>query len=67
MTLPPGRIGDKGQRYEVRYLDHEDNEQVAGWHDDPTGGNLIKMIELHPSWHSPRVIDRRRDDRQPND
>lgn len=55
---PHTNIGDRGQRYEVRYLDEDDVEHVFGWTEDPTGGALVKSIELHPSMHSPRVIDR---------
>lgn len=50
------KICDKGQRYEVRYKDDEGIERVMGWADESE--NLVKAIELHPSYHSPRVIDR---------
>lgn len=55
------RVGDKGQRYEVRAMveiNGQDEEHVVGYTDDETGGGLVRMLKLHPSWHSPRVIDR---------
>jgi len=48
--------GDNGQRYEVRYKDGGGNEKVAGWTNTPE--TLTGMIDLHPVFHSPRVIDR---------
>ena len=35
MTLPPNKIGDRGQRYEVRYVLHADLDtiRVLGWTD----------------------------------
>ena len=50
------KVGDKGQRYEVRYKDSEGAEKVMGFADDPE--LLVEAIELHPSMHSPKVIDR---------
>ena len=50
------KVADKGQRYEVRYIDGEGIERVMGWADEPK--NLVDAIKLHPSFHSPRVIDR---------
>ncbi len=53
-------VGDKGQRYEVRYKDNEGNEKVMGWVENQEGvDNYFKCIELHPTFHSPRVIDRK--------
>ena len=51
-------IGDRGQRYEVRYRDIHGNSQVAGWTEAENGHPFIKMIELHPTRHSPTIIDR---------
>ena len=35
MTLPPERIGDKGQRYEVRATGYpKPRKSVIGWFDD---------------------------------
>lgn len=53
------KTGDKGQRYEVRYKDSEGVERVMGWSETDDGVKNLKFaIELHPSFHSPRVIDR---------
>jgi hypothetical protein len=52
-------IGDKGQRYEVRAQDKaESQEFVVGWTEEKNGGGLVEMVNRHPSWHSPRVVDR---------
>jgi hypothetical protein len=56
---PHDNIGDRGQRYEVRCLDEDGAEKVIGWTDDPTGGGLVRGVDAHPAWRSPRVIDRR--------
>lgn len=51
-------VGDKGQRYETRYLDEKNVEHVMGWSDmypEP----FLSAIAMHPVFHSPRVIDRR--------
>ncbi len=55
------RIGDKGQRYEVRYTDKE-SEKIMGWTEDPKGFPLVESIKLHPCWHSPRVLDRKKEE-----
>lgn len=60
MTLPPDKIGDKGRRYEIRALDEDDEEFVVGW-SDVDDGKLNELVNLHPSWHSPRTIDRHAD------
>jgi hypothetical protein len=51
-------IGDKGQRYEVRFTDEDGSEKVMGW-SESYPQNYIDAIEAHPAWHSPKVIDRR--------
>lgn len=56
MTLPPDKLGDKGRRYEIRAKDEDGNEFVVGWSDSATA--FTDGINLHPSWHSRRVIDR---------
>ena len=61
------KVGDKGQRYEVRYKDNEGTERILGWAEiSDEVDNLKKCIELHPSFYSPRVIDRRRKRRRKN-
>lgn len=46
------------KRYEVQYTDGEGIQRVMGWADDPK--NLIEAVELHPSFHSPKIIDRQK-------
>ena len=53
------RVGDEGQRYEVKCLDGDDKEMVMGWTDDSEAFNFKKSVELHPMWHDCTVIDRR--------
>lgn len=55
-SLPPA--GDRGQRYEVRYLDADGSEHVMGW-SESYPQNYVDAINAHPSWHSPKVVDRR--------
>ena len=47
------------KRYEVRCRhDDGDEEHVVGHTDDPTGGKLLEGVLQHPTFHSPRVIER---------
>jgi hypothetical protein len=56
----PSRIpNSRGYRYEVRCLDGKGESMVVGWTDLADGGALVKMVERHPSWSAPRVIDLR--------
>lgn len=55
---PHTNVGDLGQRYEVRYTDDDGVEKVFGWTNEADGGALVSSIELNPSMHSPRVVDR---------
>lgn len=55
----PHHVGDRRQRYEVRYVDADDGiEKVFGWTDETDGGAMVECINLHPVWNSPRVVDR---------
>lgn len=53
MTLPPEKIGDKGQRFEVRWRWHEDepgSHRVVGWSDvSADAQKMLSAIRLHPS------------------
>lgn len=51
-------VGDTGMRYEVRCDDGDGNEMVVGHTTDPTGGKLVEAVNLHPSWNSPKIVDR---------
>lgn len=56
------KVGDKGQRYEVRYTDTEGTERVMGWAETSEEvAHFKKAIELHPAFHSPKVIDRQKE------
>lgn len=61
MRLP---TGDKGQRYAVVCCKDDKNiEKPFGWSKTLKGANvMVKSITLHPCWHSPRVIDRSKND-----
>lgn len=49
MTAPHG-IGDKGQRYEVRYTDAETGEEkVMGWTEQAGGGGLLRSALKWPA------------------
>jgi hypothetical protein len=56
MTLPPDKIGDKGQRYEIWCDDADGTPLRVGWSDTPDG--FEQLVELHPSWTNHRAIDR---------
>lgn len=62
MTLPPDKIGDHGQRFEIRAQDEDGAEFVLGWGEHPDA--WADAVAAHPSWHSRRVIDRDLHDRQ---
>lgn len=54
------KVGYNGQRYEVRaQTESECEEFTVGWTEAADGGSLVRMINKHPSHHSPRVIDLR--------
>ena len=62
---PHTDIGDRGQRYEVRYSSLDDNGQakpevkVFGWAITLGGAaTMVSAINLHPSMTNPRVWDR---------
>lgn len=54
------KVGDEGQRYEVCCKDSGGKEIKVGWSDDLEGaGAMCEGIRLHPSFHSPKIIDRK--------
>lgn len=58
MTLSPEKIGDKGQRFEIRYFE-DGAEHVMGWSDNRTGAdNMATAWLLRPGVESVWVIDR---------
>lgn len=59
MTLPPERIGDKGQPYQVEGLSRYTGKwEVVGWTDQPDGGSIAEGTRLWPKFKDTRVIDR---------
>lgn len=60
MTLPPEKIGDKGQRYELRATGYpKDEESVIGWSPDKDGAYELGLaISQAPGCTSIRVVDR---------
>jgi hypothetical protein len=60
VTLPPERIGDKGQRYEVRATGYPKKEEsVIGWHPDLDGAaRMARAIRSHPCCTSTVIWDR---------
>lgn len=60
MTLPPHKIGDNGQRYEVRYLERGlDYHKVVGWSGDLVGASKMRDAwKQHPSSERVWVYDR---------
>lgn len=61
MTLPPERLGDKGQRYEVRASGWpRDGESVVGWSADIGGAErMAAAARMAPSCTGTVVLDRR--------
>ena len=53
------KVGDNGQRYEIRFIDGDGKKYVAGWTDNKDGKPFVQSINNHPVWHSPKVIDRK--------
>jgi hypothetical protein len=54
----PGH-GDRGQRFVVYYKDGKGDERPFGYSQTQDGVDaLVKSIEKHPIWYSPRVVDR---------
>jgi hypothetical protein len=60
MTLPPEKIGDKGQRYELRMTGYpKDEESVIGWGNDKAGLTEVGVsLGKAPGATSMRVVDR---------
>lgn len=56
------RVGDEGQRYEVRATNNEGEEITIGWTPDKDGQPFIRMVSRWPGYNNPRVIDREADE-----
>ncbi len=61
MTLPEHRIGDKGQRYEIRCFGYpEDGQNTIGWANRLPGAiNMAEAIVLAPAAKDSWVVDRK--------
>lgn len=56
-TMPA--VGDRGQRYEVRYFDRTTGaEKVFGWTNAADGGAFMESAKLAPWARDPFVVDR---------
>ncbi len=52
-------VGDKGQRFEIRFINEKNIEQVFGWCETKEQAErMMNSIELHPGWYPPKLIDR---------
>ncbi len=61
MTLPPEKIGDKGQRWEVKRINMFGEHELVGWTDTfPSESPLIEGAMMNPSNIGVIVIDRQR-------
>jgi hypothetical protein len=59
----PHAVGDRGQRYEVTYIDPESDDpkkrRVFGWSDTTEGAKrMVDSINAHPVWTEPETRDR---------
>lgn len=53
--LPP--VGYNGQKYAVYCRDGDGKDMLAGWTELADGGALVHMINKHPHWNDPKVIE----------
>ncbi|MEZ5709691.1 MAG: hypothetical protein R3E02_09930 [Blastomonas sp.] len=61
MTLPPSKIGDKGQRYEIRVFGWplEDQWNVVGWAGNwPSARRMAKAFQKVPGVQGYEITDR---------
>lgn len=60
MTLPPEKIGDKGQRFEVTYWDSDKQmRRTFGWADKMEAAEqFADVIRLHPTMGLAEIKDR---------
>lgn len=59
MTLPPEKIGDRGQRYFVRARNAQGAILNVGYSANLEGAQqMAKAMTLHPTYNQPEIIDR---------
>lgn len=58
------RMGYMGQRYEIRATRTVNGSEppelerfVVGWTELEDGGALVRMVQRHPDWRKPKVVD----------
>ncbi len=55
----PHETGDRGQRYQVTYLEGRIGRRIFGWSETLEGAErMVDSIQKHPSWSQPVIIDR---------
>ncbi len=58
----PHAVGDRGQRYQVTYLEGRIGRRIFGWSETPEGAeSMADSIRKHPTWSQPVIIDRDED------
>ncbi len=56
-------VGDKGQRYEVWYIEvTTGREKRFGWTNEADGGVLMESVKKWPAARSPWIVDRQATD-----
>lgn len=61
----PHPVGDRGQRYEITFLDADGVRKTLGWTGDADGAEqMANVIRSHPTWDSPAIIDRQQPSRE---
>lgn len=59
----PYGIGDKGQRFEIRYTNEYGVQEVFGWSDSQADAyRFYSSISKHPSMSNPVIIDRQKEE-----
>ena len=54
-------VKDRGQRYEVTYLNIHSQRVAMGWTNDlETTERMVNTINEHPCWAQPQVEDRQK-------
>lgn len=56
----PHAVGDRGQRYEVRFRFSADGDKhPLGWASTlPGARQMVEGLDLHPTWEAAEVYDR---------
>ena len=58
----PHEIGDRGQRYEVTFVDPGGKREIFGWSETLDGAEkMVSSIEKNPAWEDGEIRDRDKD------